>query len=128
MAQRMGRSSSWPTLSIPMEMTAVATRQLGPADFPKVMEGKAPLIPWEERAPMMMGAEAQTHCIQVREEENQQIPMDQEKTQVIHLDQGKTPMIQTLPAKVQWTPTVPENHLKSRTDLAPKVEGEPMAL
>merc|ERR1719278_1786170 len=116
MAQRMGRSSSWPTLSIPMEMTAVATRQLGPADFPKVMEGKAPLIPWEERAPMMMGAEAQTHCIQVTEEEDQQIPMDQEKTQVILLDQGKTPTIQTLPAKVQWTPKVPENHLKSRRD------------
>merc|ERR1719192_123490 len=127
MAQRMGRSSSWPTLSIPMEMTAVVTRQLGPENFLKVMEEKAPLIPWEERAPMMMGAEAQTHCIQVREEEDQQIPMDQEKTQVILLDQGKTPMIQTLPAKVQWTPKVPENHHKSQKDPVQEVEGEPMA-
>jgi hypothetical protein len=81
-------------------------------------------IPWAGKAPVMVEEEAQTRCIQAREEKVQPILMDQEKTP---MSPEKIPMIHTLPERIQWTHMGREKPHMSQIGQAQEEEGELMA-
>ena len=98
-------------------MTAGATHRPGQIDCLRVVRGEVLPIPWAEKAPVMVEEEAQTRCIQEREEKVQLILMDQEKTLMIH----------TLLERIQWTHMGQEKPHTSQIGQAQEEEGELMA-